>query len=383
MDTKHDLERCYRLLALCARAESHPLMDEQLSRQAEAFTAWDELPAQAELHGMGPLLRHHLKRVQASMPHETKRALDGLYLRHRKLNQENTRVLLVMNSLFEQTGIRVLVLKGLALAHEYYPEPALRPASDIDLLLKTEDVLTALGLLKDAGFQINTPLTTRDLLPKELTIDSPLQDGFRTYIELHHHDPRQRATRGFRQDDEFKGFENRPYSLPIGEGVVYVPSPMDMLNYLSRHFERHLFEARDDKPLQLKWIADIVSLVEHHTTEIDWAEIKRNNPALLERLDVFYSLSPLPQHFVGIIPIKQTTPPAGVNRYPQGWPQNSVKKVKQVGYLRFFWDTLTPPSTWWLRLYYGIPASSCFVYRQFTYRIQIFWYIVLKWLGRN
>jgi hypothetical protein len=375
--------QCYRLLALCARAEAHPAMDAELAHQVAAFTAWKELPVQAELHGMGPLLRHHLKRVQIEIPEETKRALDGLYLRHRRLNQVNTDVLLEITSMFEKEGIRALVLKGLALAYEYYPDPALRPASDIDLLLETEDVLPALNLLKKAGFDVNTLLTPRDLLPKELIVDSPPQDGFRTHIELHHHDPHQRAARGYQQDDEFEGFESQPHSLTIDGGIVYVPAPMDTLGYLLRHFERHLFEARDDKPLQLKWIADIVSLVERHATEIDWVEIKRNNPALLERLDVFYSLSPLPQHLARIIPIKQTTSPAGINQYPQGWPQNSAKKAKQVGFLRFIRDTLTPPSIWWLRLYYGIPAPFCFVYGQFMYRIQIFWYIALKWLGRN
>jgi hypothetical protein len=382
-NNRSGIDSTYRLLALCARAESHPAMLEQLSRQIEAFTHWDELPTQAEVHGMGSLLRHHLKRVNASLPHEIKRALDGLYLRHRKWNETNTQILLEITSLFEMAGIRALVLKGLALAHQYYPEPALRPASDIDLLLKKEDVLPALDFLQDAGFRVNALPSTRNLLSKELTVDSPPRDGLRSHIELHHYDPRQRAARGYQQDDEFKGFEKQPHSFTIGEGVVYVPSPMDTLNYLLRHFERHLFEARDDKPLQLKWITDIISLVERHAAEIDWAEIKQNNPALLERLDVFYSLSPLPLHLAGIIPVEQTTSPAGINQYPQGWPQNSVKKARRVGFLRFLLDSLKPPSNWWLRLYYGIPESSCFLYGQFIYRIRIFWYIFLKWIGRN
>ena len=46
------LNQTYRLLALCARAEGHPLFYEQLAHQVDGFDAWQELPAQAELHGI-------------------------------------------------------------------------------------------------------------------------------------------------------------------------------------------------------------------------------------------------------------------------------------------------------------------------------------------
>ncbi len=99
--------------------------------------------------------------------------LKGLYIRQRVFIQAHIQVLLEINSLFEQAGIRAVVLKGLGLAYHYYPEPALRPVSDIDLL-KKDDILPALDLLKQAGFHLHTPQAslTSDLLPKELNADS-------------------------------------------------------------------------------------------------------------------------------------------------------------------------------------------------------------------
>ncbi|MCX6060245.1 MAG: hypothetical protein NTW69_19130, partial [Chloroflexi bacterium] len=86
IDNSNGTDQTYRLIALCARSESHPLMVEQLSRQIQAFSSWQELPAQAELHGMAPLLWHHLRRSGISLPVETERAITGLYLRHRASN---------------------------------------------------------------------------------------------------------------------------------------------------------------------------------------------------------------------------------------------------------------------------------------------------------
>jgi hypothetical protein len=378
------IDQTYRLLALCARAEGHPLMAEQLSRQIESFTSWQELPAQAELHGMAPLLWHHIHQAGISIPLKTEQTLKGLYIRQRVFIQAHTQVLVEINSLFEQAGIRALVLKGLALAYQYYPDPALRPVSDIDLLLKQADVLPALDLLAGAGFRVDNPPHAHlhwraaqmsrpsGLIPKELTADSPPRAGIRTHVELHHYDPRQRTPNDNSPDDEFAGFDAPPHTLLIGEHVIYTPAPMDTLNYLCRHFKRHLLAGTADKPLQLKWVADIVSLVEYHAETMDWDYLRQHDKALMQRLEVFYSLTPMPECSAKIIPVRQTPHPSGLNQYPSGWPQQTIQKWRQIGLLQFIRHTFTPPSIWWLRLYYGISERSCFWYGQTANRMRIF-----------
>lgn len=372
-NNNNGIDQAYRLLALCARAEWHPLMAAQLSRQIEAFTSWHDLPAQAELHGMAPLLWHHIHQSGISIPLKTEQALTGLYLRHRTFNQAYTRALIEINLLFEKAGIRPLLLKGLALAYEYYPNPALRPTSDIDFLFKRDEILPALNLLASAGFDV-PPLhasRTLGLIPKELTAVSPLRDGIRTRVELHHYDPRQRSLNDNTPDNEFMGFDALPHTLVIGECVVYTPAPMDTLNYLVRHLKRHLFDATANKPLQLKWTADIISLVERHAETIDWDDLRQHDQALLELLEVFYSLTPMPERYAKIIPVKQIPPASGLNQYPKGWPQQAIQKWREDGLLQFLRLTFTPPSVWWLRLYYGISERSAFWYGQIVHRMQI------------
>ncbi len=350
----------YRLLALCARASGHDALYAELARQLAGFNDWQELITQAEVHGMAPLLWHHIQKSGAEIPVDAARTLKGLYLRHRRNNQIHAQVLLEIVELLKIADIHPLVLKGLGLAYSIYPDPALRPISDLDLLLQRDEIRPALELLHAAGFS-TPPLPLDDgPAPKELTVDSPPRDGLRVHVELHHYDPRLR-------DDEFVGFDSPPQAIQIEGQTVFIPAPMDNLAYLSRHFTRHLFEARTNKPLQLKWIADILSLVECHAESMDWSK----NQKLLQRLDVFYSLTPMPESLRHAVPIACSPMPAGVDHYPQGWPQEKFERSRQVGLGKFIVQTFRSPSEWWLRLYYGIKPGSRFWVGQVVHRVHL------------
>lgn len=364
MDSKdnHRVDPCYRLLAICARTDPHSEMDRQLIQAIQGFSAWSDLPTQAELHGISPLLWHHIQRLDLSIPSETKKILGGLYLRHRAFHRTQTQVLLEIISLLYQHHIRAVVLKGLAMAYEYYPDPILRPASDIDLLLQKEDVLPTLELLEQAGYKTPVLNTHSKRLPRELTVRAPLKSGLFVHIELHH-DSEGR----YLHDDEFMGFHSPLHALQMEGRMIYVPHFMDHLDYLIRHLTRHLFAATTEKPLPLKWIADIVSVVERHAQEINWEK----QDALLNRLEVIYSLTPFSERLSNVIPLKRIPIPHGVNQYPQGWPQHKFAKWRQAGFLNYLKKTVSPPSAWWLRLQYGIDKVSVFWHGRVIYQSKI------------
>ncbi len=361
----------FRLLALCAHSEGHPLLYHRLNEQLHNFTAWDVLPDQAELYGVSPLLWYHFQKAGVAIPAEAQRSLRGLYLRHRARNQAYMLVLMEILALLEQAGIRPLVLKGLALAYQYYPDPALRPTSDIDLLLKKSDILQALHVLARVGYRVNVPDPTLGLLPKELTADTPLRNGISVHVELHHYDPYHRAFNDNSPDNEFRDFNEPPQILMINDCAVYVPSSADTLCYLIRHLVRHLSGARADRPLLLKWSADILGVVERHATSLDWSALEQREPAFLKRLAVLYSLTPLPSAYEKVIPIKKISPLAGPGQYPDGWPQWSFARWRQVGFWRHMGRTFSSPPAWWLCLYYGIDERSLFWYGQVIHRLRI------------
>lgn len=325
---------------------------------------------QAELHGMGPLLWHHLHKKSQFVPIETQRSLRGLYLRNRLLNQAQFKTLAEIQAAFEKTGIQAVILKGLGLAFRYYPDPALRSTGDIDLLLNKNDVVHALQMLTEMGYRVYASKEL-NILPKELSAISPAQNGLSDHIEVHHYNPEHRKIKDNSPDEEFKGFKEPPQELQIGQNTCHTLSGMDTLHYISQHTFRHLWDATTERPLPLKWFADLLNIVESQADSLDWKYLQLAEPKLLKRLSIIYSLTPLPSKYQELIPIVEKEPPKGCNQYPRGWPQQPFHHWHQIGFWRYIWRTFTPPSEWWLCLYYGINQDSTFWYGQVVYRLEI------------
>jgi hypothetical protein len=373
------LNQIYRLLALCARAEGHPVFYRQLALQLDGFTAWQELPAQAEAHGMAPLLRYHILQAGLSIPAETQQTLMGLYLRHRAFNRAHAQSLAEIVQLLDQSGIQPVLLKGLGLAYQYYPDPALRPATDIDLLVQKNEIAQVQHLLTTAGYS-PTFSAQSGWVSKEMTANSPTQGGISTRVEIHHYDPASQIYDDLSPDHEFAGFDLPPVTISIEGQIISIPAPTDNLRYLSRHLVHHLPNATTANPLQLKWSADIISLVEKQAESIDWEFIQQRDPATLVRLEVLYSLTPLPLHCVKIVPVRQSSPPDGLNQYPTGWPKQAFRQTKRGDLWQFISQTFNPPTEWWLRLYFGTRQPSLFWHARVVYPLRIlkmiFWALV-------
>ncbi len=360
------LSQIYRLMALCARAERHVRFEEELAVLLRVFSAWDALPEQAERHGMGPLLWHHLR--QADIPRSTRRALQGLYLRNRALNQIHAKALFDLLDLLAKNGIRPLVLKGLTLAWQVYPDPALRPVSDLDLFLSKDEIRPAVEAMRQAGYHLENFPANQGGVPKGVNADSPLHDGFSTHIELHHYDSAHRTINDNAPDDEFRDISEPPQCIAIDGVDVYTTSLLDTLHYLMRHLTRHIFYARADRPISFKWIADIISLVEKQGRHLDWQTLARRDPLFLKRLSVLYSLTPPPEGVEALLPLEPPVPMSGLGQYPGGWPQWPFPNWVQVGFWRYVWLTFTPPPEWWLRLIYGLDSGSVAWHGQVLYR---------------
>jgi hypothetical protein len=370
--TRSRIDQTYRLLALCARAEGHPAFHQQLRAKVAAFTGWDELPSQAETHGMSGLLLHHVQSAAVEIPRRTLATLTGLQLRQRALSAIHTKVLLETCSLLQRHGFRPLVLKGLALAYKYYPQPALRAISDIDLLVPESDMLAAAQALAAAEYEVRRlPEIVGQRVPEEITALAPPRDGIKVLVELHQRGQARPSWLGDPRQEELWGVDSSPQELRIGEDIVLVPAFMDGLRYLQLHLRRHLMESTAERPLPLKWIADIVSVVEHHASEIDWLRVRRTDRALLHRLSVCYSLTPLPATLAETIPIEPSDAPSGLNQYSKGWPGVTYRGRRLARLLGLAWYTFVRPSEWWLRLYNGIGKRGCWWYGTVVHPLQL------------
>ena len=307
------------LLALCARAQSHPAMRERLLTQAQRYACWNTLLERAESVGLAPLAFEHLQATGITIPEDSRNALLALTIRHRRANRIRGSVLAELLSAFQDQGIRALALKGVALANTVYPRPGLRPMRDMDILVREQDARPAQAKLLDLGFVPEHERTG----PEE---------------PQHHLPPVQR------EQDSFS-MNGQPAQTLRHEHMLW-------------HIYRHAFgPPLIDQPIRLIWVADFVSLVEKYLDEIDWAEVKHSYPEVWNILPVFHFLTPWSDKTLETLEIQVDRPPKGVGRTFHGWPQSSLAVQRQKGRRRFLLDTFWP-SEWWTQLYYGVSRPS-------------------------
>ena len=125
---------------------------QRLAQLLTSPTDWVELLDQADRQGITPLLHHHLGQAPSSTAPDI--AKIALAERSRSCLAWNLRLsheLLRLLDRFNEAGIPVIPLKGLYLADLLYDDPALRPTSDLDLLVKVQDFDTSQRVLEEAG----------------------------------------------------------------------------------------------------------------------------------------------------------------------------------------------------------------------------------------
>lgn len=95
----------------------------------------------------------YLKLSQAGLEHPLLPKLKGMYRKSWYGNQLLFHTAQQVISGLQQSQISVLVLKGVALAHLYFPDQAVRPNSELDLLIPLHQVDQAIKLLRVSGWQ--------------------------------------------------------------------------------------------------------------------------------------------------------------------------------------------------------------------------------------
>jgi hypothetical protein len=134
---------------------------------------WDDIIQLSIEHRVTPLLYHRFKtkNVNNHVPIRVMHRLQEAYLRSA---WENTRLYYELSKVLkalQDGGISVIVLKGAALAELIFQNIALRPMSDIDLLVKGKDIWKIGKVLSGLGYDSNKTFTVFWLLPRR-TVDS-------------------------------------------------------------------------------------------------------------------------------------------------------------------------------------------------------------------
>lgn len=148
------LQRSVRLLLLLGRTDFSADLKRQISEEIRAFPDWKLFAGLAVRHGVAALIWQNLSDLGYSgvVPATERTLLEGLRFKSIARVSWVTGVAAGVTSLLEREGIRVVLLKGLALEHTVYGSRGLRQMSDADLLVAPSDALRARDILIREGF---------------------------------------------------------------------------------------------------------------------------------------------------------------------------------------------------------------------------------------
>ncbi|MFQ5485206.1 MAG: nucleotidyltransferase family protein, partial [Desulfobacterales bacterium] len=362
----------FTILSVCARVTGHPQQYNLLKDYCAAFNRWDDLVIHAEAQGMGPLLYHHICAIDLKIPDAIRRILRILYLRHQQKNRILIKVLRNVIDLLENEGINALVLKGAALCNTLYPEPGLRPMRDVDIMVSIKNAQRAQKVMIANGFA-----ASREPIPSDHFHLPELHqtiDNVPVCLELHRSllpdcPPYYRQLR-------FNDLQRSALCFDLGGKTAYSLGHVEMLWHLYQHGFRMPLTYEQYK---LITVADIVSLIEEKTEEIDWDKIKLKYPELLKILPLFHYLTPWQERIRDKLSIEKNRPPRGVGMRFRGWPQVRLSEEKNKGILKILYDTFFPPQ-WWFKMYYSPTGLISWYYTRFIkHPFHIFWWVKLYW----
>jgi hypothetical protein len=221
---------------------------------------WDKLVDCAVEHGVAGVVHVEAQKAGFVMPADVARKLEWRIaigrLHHAWLRATLADVLRA----FAARRIRVACLKGPALADRLYEDPALRPSTDLDLLIADADFTAAIELLSALGWQADGGRPDRFHRSDRHDVD--LMRSKAPVVELHF-----RAMRGFGTvvPSEDLLARARPHRF---DGIdTLVLSPEDELIYLALHAAWHLL-------VRLVWLYDLKLLV-LGSPELDWDSVRR------------------------------------------------------------------------------------------------------------
>jgi hypothetical protein len=337
-----EYEAAYALLAFCTRAIGSPAYYAALRERVAHFTAWSQIPVLAEQHGIAPLFYHHLKTAEIPIPADVELTLKGMIMRNRRYTQTFAAATAEIVRAFAAADVPMLVLKGIALATLVYPDPMLRPTTDIDLLISARDTDRALHILRGLGYSVPPQFDPKVQITRSI-------NGITVPVDLQLYDSETVPTAAFWSPltNPFVGFSSARMAFDCGGVTGYTIGRDEMLIFLSRHLAKHVLKGGLRNPVRLIWIADLVSYAECFGETLDWDMIHRIEPRLPGRLSACAALSDP----AGVIPRPHST-----QWYYQGWLHRKRSDAARVGLSRFIRDTMFP-SAWWLRVYYGSPQA--------------------------
>jgi hypothetical protein len=229
------------------------------------LSEWQQFLGKLQPHRIYPLIAWHIK----SWPERCQPPEEVMLFLSRTLIEGGVRGLRfgsqvqTIISALDEAGIPVLLLKGPALARTVYPDPALRHSSDIDLLVKPEDVLRCEPVFEQLGYICPEHTFHFAANDRHHQVFYPTGNG--CPVELHW--ATDYRLRMFPQDWLDTAFA-RKIPIRTEDLSCYTLHPVDHLSFLALH------DVFMHQSFRLDWIVDIALIKKTFTMPEDWDELR-------------------------------------------------------------------------------------------------------------
>jgi hypothetical protein len=258
-------DHAHRLLCRCGARALDSAAQARLHATVAELGAddWASLGSLAQAQGMASLVFEHLARAGLLdvVPPETTGALRQSYVQTLLNNRRLQTVLQSVLSALASQDIPVMAIKGLALALRYYQSLALRPISDIDVLLRPQDITRATQVLRHLGFAadhgMGRPTGFYALTSAVVVYAKAMAPPIEMHWELFGRGP-------YRASLPASTAWQRAQTIELlGVPVCYLDQ-RDELRYLCVH------AAAEHQLERLIWLVDIVEIVRALPPDWDW-----------------------------------------------------------------------------------------------------------------
>lgn len=258
---------------------------------------WTRLVEKAQQEGVSAVLFHNITkhRLEYLIPQESYRDLSNHYYTNLKRNMAIIGELREALATFQEAGIPCIVLKGIALAEHVYPSIAMRGMSDVDILVRKDDLFKVDDYLSSLGYisqdssvakAIHNPVGYLASLEYRKDAKSPLN----LHVHWHTVNTSVPATMFVERIDINRLWENSAMTA-VADSHALMLRPEHLIIYLCEHALRvgHSFD-------RLILVCDIFFTIKAFENIIDWDFIAEESRRFGLSRFVYYGLSIVKHH---------------------------------------------------------------------------------------
>ncbi len=268
-----------RLILSCSKTWA---TKEEIEQHIHNDLRWDYVFDSAINHRVANILYTNLQKVDVELvPPDFMKMLKSSYIDTLANNILVVKELKEVLSSLADLNVDVIILKGLTLAETVYPDIALRPFSDVDILIHEKDIKRAQKKLAELSYEPLFGYTPEFTEQFYYEIAYANKSGF--LLDLHWNLFRLPYSRYIDMDSFWEN--SRRLSLDDMEFSIFAPE--DLLIYLCLHFSKHFA----NEIFRLIWLVDISEIIHRYNTTLDWEYITEKALQYKVRSSIRYALN--------------------------------------------------------------------------------------------